>query len=250
MRRIAFVMMIGLLLVWGEQAMAGLISITGTTRLDVSLRDADRVEALTALFATAGGARTLLLSDGVAGRIDRLQLAGVSFDAALAGILGPDYRYEAEMQHGAVAYHISNPAIVPAVVAPPEPAPAQAAPRAAMPFDPFSITLTITSPSSGGSLNLGGGSLTRASRQPQSAPRQYGIHYTETFPFILIDESFDPFGRIIRTPQVYYQTFGAGFDINGSRIHPYLDTPTGGLTIPSNLGAGTIFGGSSVTIRP
>lgn len=251
MSRASLILCAVLLLTWGA-GQAGIVSITGEKAFDVYVRDAERVEALTALFATARGARTLLLSDGISGRIDRLQLSQVSFDQALEGILGNDYTYDTEVKDGTVAYRISNPEVEPVVVAPPELAPELPASRRSVQSDLFSTTLTITSRGDGdGNLRSGGGVLTRTPRRAQPARRRtFGLHYTETIPFILMHEYFDPFGRIIRTPQVYYQTFGAGFDLNGSRVNSYLNTPGAGLPIPSGLGAGTIFGGRSITTKP
>jgi len=219
MGRASIVLCAILLFAWGT-GQARFISFTGEKQFDVFIRDADRVEVLTALFATSRGGRVMLLSDGVAGRIDRLQLSQAPFDAVLEAILGEDYRYETGTKEGVVVYRISNPAVAPVVVTTLEPA---VEPSVPVLKSRYTTVLTITSRSGDGIPYPGGGTLTRSSRQIQPARNNtFGIHYTETIPFIVMNESFDPFGRIIRAPQIYYQRFGAGFDINGSRMHSYF----------------------------
>ena len=61
--------------------------------MDISLRDADLNEALTAMFNSTSGKYQLQVGSGVVGRIPRLQLIQTPFDKALDAILGTDYSY-------------------------------------------------------------------------------------------------------------------------------------------------------------
>ncbi len=77
--------------------------------MDISLRDADLNEVLTALFNTTDGKYQLQVGNGVVGRIPRLQLVQTPFDKALDAILGTEYSYTREsIGNGSFLYHISG----------------------------------------------------------------------------------------------------------------------------------------------
>jgi hypothetical protein len=63
-------------------------------RMDISLRDANIQEVLTALFNTTNGRYQLSLDPSVVGRISRLQLSDTPFEKALDAILGTEYSYQ------------------------------------------------------------------------------------------------------------------------------------------------------------
>ena len=78
--------------------------------IDISLRDADKVETLTALFATAKGKYDMVLEPGVVGSITRLQLAATPFEQVLDAILGNEYSYQKQYrQDGSYLFKISGP---------------------------------------------------------------------------------------------------------------------------------------------
>ena len=72
---------------------------------------------------------------------------------------------------------------------------------------------------------LGVHTSTNAPSVSLAAPRTQKafISMTESVPFILMSTTEDPFGRIIRTPQIYWQTFTSGFSVSTMNIHP-IDT--------------------------
>ncbi|MHB0937602.1 MAG: hypothetical protein ACYC6A_14540 [Armatimonadota bacterium] len=233
--RSVIVLGVGLLfaLILAGQAVAGVISITGDRQLEINVRDADRVEALIALFRTAGGKRVLQLSDGVTGRIDRLQLSEVPFEAALQAMLGDEYRFETGSNgSAAVLYRIINPKVpAPVVAPPPEPEPA-ALPVVILDDPRFSTVLYIDSIGTGSGTSRASTS-NRTRVQPMGVDRRSrGLRYTESVPYIMTNEYFDPFGRIIRQPNIYYDTHGIELDLdNGLTMYPdwsgvpYLDPP-------------------------
>ena len=231
--RSVIILGVALLAAWlpAGLAVAGMISISGDREFHVSVRDADRRDALIALFGATRGKRVLQLSDGVTGRIDRLQLSEGSFDDALQALLGEAYRFEIDANGSALLYRIINPEVPAPVVAPP----AEPEPVALLPMIPedsrYSTVLYINSRGMGGGISaastmnrsrLGSGRADRRSR---------GLRYTESVPFIVMNEYFDPFGRIIRQPQVYYETYGTELNFgDGMTVYPdwsaapYLDT--------------------------
>lgn len=231
MRRV-IILGVSLLAVWLPlgRAAVGMISISGDREFHISVRDADRRDALTALFGATRGKRVLLLSDGITGRIDRLQLSEAPFDDALQALLGEAYRFEIEADGGVLRYRIINPEVPAPVVAPPaEPEPVTPPPL--ITEDPrFSTVLYINA-------SRRGGGITSASVQNRSrrgsrraGRRPFGLRYTESVPFIVMREYFDPFGRIIRRPEIYYQTYGTELNIGGGMtvypdwsLLPYLD---------------------------
>lgn len=77
--------------------------------MDVSLRDADLSEALTALFNTTNGKYAVKLEPGVVGRIGRLQLTQTPFDQVLDAVLGNEFSYSKQQQpDGTYLYRISG----------------------------------------------------------------------------------------------------------------------------------------------
>lgn len=77
--------------------------------MDVSLRDADLVQVLTALFNTTDGKYQVTIKPGVVGRIARLQLPATPFEKALDAILGMDYSYQKKLlRDGSYLYTISG----------------------------------------------------------------------------------------------------------------------------------------------
>ncbi|MHB9133484.1 MAG: hypothetical protein ACYDBB_20660 [Armatimonadota bacterium] len=64
--------------------------------LDISVRNADVGDVLSALFNSTSGARQLRMGHGVAGNIARLQLAGVPFDEVLNAVLAKAGTFEVE----------------------------------------------------------------------------------------------------------------------------------------------------------
>ncbi len=77
--------------------------------MDISLRDADLNEVLTAMFNTTGGKYQLQVGNGVVGRIPRLQLIQTPFDKALDAILGTEYSYtRRQIGNGNYLYTISG----------------------------------------------------------------------------------------------------------------------------------------------
>ncbi len=77
--------------------------------MDVSLRDADLVQVLTALFNTTDGKYQVTIKPGVVGRIARLQLPATPFEKALDAILGTDYSYQKKLlRDGSYLYTISG----------------------------------------------------------------------------------------------------------------------------------------------
>jgi len=243
MRRILLVLGVSLLIAWGAAgpAIAGIISIAGNTLLDITLRDADRVEALTALFATTRGARVMQLSDGVGGRIARLQLAQAPFDAALEAMLGDEYVSRYEIRDGATVYRISNPKVTPMVLPLPKPAPAPSRVAPVLMEDTRYTTVLYIEPRILES-SLGQGRGYRGPRISRRTRRPLGIHATETVPFITMNEYEDPFGNIIRAPEIYYQTYGMGYDFGNLNLYPewptqpYLDPR---FPVPAGTPGGT-----------
>ena len=90
------------------------ISIAGDVNspnmlMDISLRDADLNEVLTAMFNTTGGKYQLQVGNGVVNRIARLQLVQTPFDKALDAILGTEYSYtRRQIGNGNYLYTISG----------------------------------------------------------------------------------------------------------------------------------------------
>ena len=77
--------------------------------MDISLRDADLNEVLTAMFNTTGGKYQLQVGNGVVNRIARLQLVQIPFDKALDAILGTEYSYtRRQIGNGNYLYTISG----------------------------------------------------------------------------------------------------------------------------------------------
>jgi len=77
--------------------------------MDISLRDADLTEVLTAMFNTTGGKYQLQVGNGVVGRIPRLQLIQTPFDKALDAILGIEFSYQRrQIGNGNYLYSISG----------------------------------------------------------------------------------------------------------------------------------------------
>lgn len=77
--------------------------------MDISLRDADLNEVLTAMFNTTGGKYQLQVGNGVVGRIQRLQLIQTPFDKALDAVLGTEYSYQRnQIGNGNYLYKISG----------------------------------------------------------------------------------------------------------------------------------------------
>ena len=117
MRRVIMLISVCALL-WGcllTGAHAQQVSIANDNNLlDISLRDADLSTVLTALFNSTGGKYRLQLSNGVNGRIARLQLTQTPFDRALDAILGTDFSYTKQMQgDGVYQYTISGRSALP-----------------------------------------------------------------------------------------------------------------------------------------
>lgn len=76
--------------------------------MDVSLRDADLVEALTALFNTTNGKFLLQVEPGVVGRVARLQVS-MPFEKALNAILGDEFSYtKSQSAPGVYLYKITG----------------------------------------------------------------------------------------------------------------------------------------------
>lgn len=111
MRSLIAIACVGVML-WGGMSMparAQDIAIAGDTLLDISLRDADLSETLTALFSTAKDKYEMVLGSGVTGRIARLQLTQAPFEKALDAILGSDYSYSKKPQtDGRFLYRITG----------------------------------------------------------------------------------------------------------------------------------------------
>ncbi len=115
MRRFVMVMSLALTLVLTcfVGASAQQISIVGDPGnpdmpVDISLRDADLTEVLTALFNTTNGKYQLSILPGVAGRVARLQIS-TSFEKALDTILGSEYSYVKDpLGDGKYLYKISG----------------------------------------------------------------------------------------------------------------------------------------------
>lgn len=216
-------------LVLAGQAVAGMISISGDRELNVSVRDAGRVEALIALFVTTHGKRVLQLSDGVTGRIAELQLSEASFEDALRAMLGDEYRFEVGSNGSAVLYRIINPKVPAPVVAPPiEPEPV--ALPVMIPDDRFSTVLYINSRGGGGGYS-GASTRNRVRLSDRNDRRSRGMRYSESVPYITMNEYFDPFGRIVREPNINYNTYGTELNVDDGLTmypdwssNPYLNT--------------------------
>ncbi|MHB9132497.1 MAG: hypothetical protein ACYDBB_15610 [Armatimonadota bacterium] len=73
-------MLIGISVVSGHTQTISIIN-DGEMMIDVNLRDAELSEVLTALFNTTNGKYQLRMGNNVVGRINRLNFAGVPFDA-------------------------------------------------------------------------------------------------------------------------------------------------------------------------
>jgi len=97
-----------------SKGLAQQISIAGDINspemtMDISLRDADLNEVLTAMFNTTGGKYQLQVGNGVVGKIPRLQLIQTAFDKALDAILGTEYSYtRRQIGNGNYLYTISG----------------------------------------------------------------------------------------------------------------------------------------------
>jgi len=237
---------IALLFAWSlaGSAAAGMISISGDREYNVSLRDADRVEALTALFAATRGQRMLQLSDGVTGRIAKVQLSDVPFDVALQALLGDEYQFEVGSNGSAALYRITNPKVPAPVVMPPLPvALVDVAQPPMIREDPrYSIVLHYEAYGTGSGYTAAstGNRISLADRNDR---RSRGIRYTESVPYVMMNEYFDPYGNIIRQPNVYYDTYGTGLNFdNGVSMYPdwssspYLGTDS--LDLGQNLDLG------------
>lgn len=68
--------------------------------IDLSLRDADLGEVLSALFNTTNGKYQLQVGNGVVGRIARLQFTHQPFEDALKSVLGSEYSWTKANQPG------------------------------------------------------------------------------------------------------------------------------------------------------
>lgn len=112
MRRILTAICVSVLLAGGALSgahAASLITIVGSTLLDISVRDADRGDVLSTLFTIHDNAqkRVLVMQDSVTGHLDHLELVQASFDLAFVTILGNNYRYQLEISGGVATYRVS-----------------------------------------------------------------------------------------------------------------------------------------------
>ena len=194
MRYIVTMLCVCMMLVGGmvQRAFAEQISIAGDTLLDISLRDADLGETLTALFATTNGKYSMVLHQGVVGRIGRLQLSQVTFAKALDAILGNDFTFQLENN----LYNIYGPqtgagTLAPAAVTPPGTA-TQAPPSpmllaqagSADPFSSFSpstSTPSTTATKTTGGSGFSGGSIGSITSGASSASESSAIRLIKIY---------------------------------------------------------------------
>jgi len=125
--------------------------------MDISLRDADLNEVLTAMFNTTGGKYQLQVGNGVVGRIPRLQLIQTPFDKALDAILGIEYSYlRRQIGNGNYLYTINGRgtpnvpdtgATVPTMAPPSSSATSSSSAVSAAPSSPSSPSSSSTPPS-------------------------------------------------------------------------------------------------------
>jgi len=111
MRRFALVAGLCALLISGAMlgARAQVTVLGDADNMDISLRDADLSEVLTAMFNTTNGRYQMVLEKGVVGRIPRLQITQTPFEKALDAVLGSDYSYTKTQQgQGTYLYRISG----------------------------------------------------------------------------------------------------------------------------------------------
>jgi len=239
------------------RAEAGRIEIVGNTVLNVNLVDAERVDALTALFATTNNRCVLALHGGVGGRIPQLQMLQVTFDQALTAILTPDYTVSSERREDRWLYRVSSlrqpaiPAILP--VAPPAgpsgpSLPASAAAAFGGTVDLYQ-SIHINTRTDLASLGAGGGSVSLPSVNMTPRKRGAFISVTDSIPIILMSTTQDVFGRSLRNPEIYWETFTNGISVNSAQIYPpntvglnitpFVQAPATPLGVPGASGQDT-----------
>ena len=247
--RYVFVLM--LLVIGVSGARAEMISVAGGAKFDVIITDAKRDDALAALFGATQGVRMMAVRDEVTGRIVRLRLAQVTFDDALTAILGTDYRYERARSGNGWVYTIINPSVVrkPARVLGPTLLPSGGLPvvdLALLPLFPAGegvsrdqspVLRYRTIDTSRLAPGLSGMTGSTVMRRTTGTPgrRAPGIHYTESIPIVVMSETRDVFGNTLRQPQIYWQTFGVGLDING------INLTSGGILPGFTPGGGLLY---------
>jgi type II secretory pathway component GspD/PulD (secretin) len=85
------------------------------------------------------------------------------------------------------------------------------------------------------------------------------FHMTTSFPFIIINEEQDVFGKSFRSPEIDMQEFEQGIDVDYVIIHPddsvtlevtpVLESPGDAVPIPGSSGSGGVRGSSSAEVE-
>ncbi len=258
MRRILLFILTGVLITGGLQSGAhavALISIAGDSLIDVSVRDADRADVLSALFTettSTANKHILLLKDAVNGHIDRLQLVQVSFDAALSSVLGKDYCYERVVSQGVVTYRVSlikpvtsstqvaaPPATHAAATPPPTSQAAATPPKGATTREQSGPMLRITTSIDNNTAAPGGNpnGVATDNNNPSANPNGPTAQATPQGPSLLMNQYYNASGNLVRQP-VMGEPYGDGYIMavpgtnNGSTTYYYYSPQYPGIPFP------------------